>query len=65
CGLLPGSTGDRNLADFSSLVVDPATGSLLAVFPGDPENRPDLPKGHNDFSSSVYVAAERTGVRFR
>lgn len=65
CGLLPGSTGDRNLADFSSLVVDPATGSLLAVFPGDPQNRPDLPKGHNDLSSSVYVAAQRTGVRFR
>jgi hypothetical protein len=65
CGLLPGSPGDRNLADFSSLGVDPATGSLLAVFPGDPTNRPDLPNGKNDFSSSVYVARQVAGASFR
>ncbi|GAC1611822.1 MAG: hypothetical protein NVS3B26_28520 [Mycobacteriales bacterium] len=64
CGLVPGSTGDRNLADFSSLAVDPATGNLLAVFPGDPENRPDLPKGKNNFSSSVFVASQLAGPRF-
>jgi hypothetical protein len=64
CGLVPGSTGDRNLADFSSLTVDPSTGRLLAVFPGDPSNRPDLPKGKNDFSSSVYVASQTGGPRF-
>lgn len=66
CGLDPTSSGgNRNLADFSSLGVDPKTGTLLAVFPGDPENRPDLPKGHNDFSSSVYVAAQTGGTSFR
>jgi hypothetical protein len=64
CGLVPGSTGDRNLADFSSLSVDPATGRLLVVFPGDPQNRPDLPKGHNDFSSSAFVAQQTSGPRF-
>lgn len=65
CGLVPGSTGDRNLADFSSLAADPATGTLLAIFPGDPQNRPDLPNGHNDGSSSVYVATQTAGVSFR
>jgi hypothetical protein len=65
CGLVPGSTGDRNLADFSSLAVDPANGRLLAVFPGDPANRPDLPNGSNDFSSSVYVSSQTAGVDFR
>lgn len=65
CGLVPGSTGDRNLADFSSLSVDPATGGLLAVFPGDPQNRPDLRKGHNDFSSSAYIASQIGGIRFK
>ena len=65
CGLVPGSTGDRNLADFSSLAVDPATGSLLAVFPGDPENRPDLPNGPNNLSSGVYVAHQTAGVSFK
>lgn len=67
CGFDPTSSGsgDRNLADFSSLAVDPATGALLAVFPGDPENRPDIANGPNDFSSSVYVARQLGGVRFR
>lgn len=64
CGLVPGSAGDRNLADFSSLVVDPATGRLLAVFPGDPENRPDVKGGPNDYSSSVFVASQLGGTRF-
>jgi hypothetical protein len=58
-GVGPYSSGDRNLADFSSLAYDPATGKLLAVFPGDPTNRPDLPNGKNDFSSHVYISAQR------
>ena len=58
-GVGPYSSGDRNLADFSSLAYDPATGKLLAVFPGDPENRPDLPNGNNDYTSHVFIAAQR------
>jgi hypothetical protein len=58
-GVGPYSQGDRNLADFSSLAYDPKTGKLLAVFPGDPWNRPDLPNGKNDFSSKVFVASQQ------
>jgi hypothetical protein len=58
-GVGPYSSGNRNLADFSSLAYDPKTGKLLAVFPGDPENRPDLPKGKNNFGSHTYVASQR------
>lgn len=57
-GYGPYSTGNRNLADFSSLAYDPRTGKLLAVFPGDPENRPDI-GGANSFGSHTYIAAQR------
>jgi hypothetical protein len=56
-GVGPYSTGDRNLADFSSLAYDPRTGKLLAVFPGDPENRPDI-GGPNNFGSHTYIALQ-------
>jgi hypothetical protein len=58
-GVGPYSTGNRNLADFSSLAYDPGTGKLLAVFPGDPHNRPDLPNGPNDFTSRVFIAVQK------
>ncbi|MCW3064904.1 MAG: exo-alpha-sialidase, partial [Solirubrobacterales bacterium] len=59
CGLIPGQPGDRNLADFASLALDPASGCAAAAIPGDPYNRPDLPNGANDASSSAYVALQQ------
>ncbi len=62
CGLVPGEPGNRNLADFSSIAVNPANGCLLVALPGDPGNRPDLPDGPNDFSSSTYVSRQTGGA---
>ncbi|MCU1450017.1 MAG: exo-alpha-sialidase, partial [Acidimicrobiales bacterium] len=61
CGLVPGQPGNRNLADFSSAAVDPATGCAVFAFPGDPYNRPDLPTGANTFDSSAYVTRQVGG----
>src|SRR5207237_8890688 len=61
CGLVPGQPGNRNLADFSSITVDPSNGCLLIALPGDPENRPDLPNGANDFSSRAFVSYQTRG----
>jgi hypothetical protein len=61
CGLIPGQPGNRNLADFNEMRVDPRNGNLLVAFPGDPYNRPDLPGGANDFSSSAYVVRQVGG----
>jgi hypothetical protein len=59
CGLVPGQPGNRNLADFASAAVDPATGCAALALPGDPYNRPDLPNGANNFSSSAYVSRQQ------
>jgi hypothetical protein len=59
CGLIPGQPSDRNLADFASLAIDPASGCAAAAIPGDPYNRPDLPNGPDDASSSAYVALQQ------
>jgi hypothetical protein len=61
CGLIPGQPGNRNLADFDELAIDPRTGRLLVAFPGDPYNRPDLPNGPNNFTSSAYVVRQVGG----
>jgi hypothetical protein len=59
CGLVPGQPGNRNLADFASAAVDPATGCAVLAIPGDPYNRPDLPNGDDNGSSSAYVSSQQ------
>ena len=59
CGLVPGQPGNRNLADFASAAVDSATGCAILAIPGDPYNRPDLPDGADNGSSSAYVSSQR------
>jgi len=59
------AASNRNLADFDELAVDPHTGELIVAFPGDPYNRPDLPHGHNDFSSSAYIVRQIGGKPLR
>ncbi|TML08976.1 MAG: hypothetical protein E6G41_01010 [Actinobacteria bacterium] len=61
CGLIPGQPSNRNLADFSSAAVDPATGCGALAVPADPYNRPDLPDGANNSDSSAYVALQQDG----
>jgi hypothetical protein len=58
CGLVPGQPGNRNLADFASAAVDPATGCAALAIPGDPYNRPDVPNGADNGQSSAYVALQ-------
>jgi hypothetical protein len=62
CGLIPGQPGNRNLADFASAAVDPATGCAALAIPGDPYNRPDVPGGQNTSGSSAYVALQTPGT---
>ncbi|MDQ1747346.1 MAG: hypothetical protein QOD07_1609, partial [Frankiaceae bacterium] len=64
CGLLPNQPGNRNIADFDELAVDPHTGELIVAFPVDPYNRPDI-NGHNDFSSSAYIVRQVGGKPLR
>jgi len=59
------AASNRNLADFDEMVVDPHTGELIVAFPGDPYNRPDLPNGPNNFSSSAYVVRQVGGKPLR
>jgi hypothetical protein len=59
CGLVPGQPSNRNLADFSSAAIDPATGCGALAVPSDPYNRPDQPSGANNFDSSAYVALQQ------
>jgi hypothetical protein len=59
CGLVPPGQGNRNLADFASVAVDPKSGCTAAAFPGDPYNRPDVDNGPNNFSSSTYYARQQ------
>jgi hypothetical protein len=62
CGLIPGQPGNRNLADFASAAVDPATGCAALAIPGDPYNRPDLPDGDDNGGSSAYVSLQTPGT---
>ena len=60
CGLIPGQPSNRNLADFSSAAVNPATGCSALAIPGDPYNRPDQGStAPNNFESSAYVALQQ------
>jgi hypothetical protein len=52
---------NRNLYDFSSIAVNPKTGCVIAVYPGDPQNRPDI-GGNNDFTSYAYVSTQSGGA---
>jgi hypothetical protein len=61
CGLVPGQPSNRNLADFSSAAVDPATGCGALAVPADPYNRPDQPDGANNNDSSAYVSLQQDG----
>lgn len=59
CGLVPGQPSNRNLADFSSAAVDPATGCGALAVPADPYNRPDQAGGPDNGGSSAYVALQQ------
>ena len=48
--------GNRNLADFTSVGVDPKTGCAVAIFPGDPFDTP--PDKQNTDSPAVYISRE-------
>jgi hypothetical protein len=62
CGLIPGEPGNRNLADFSTVAVNPANGCVAIALPGDPENNnPADAKPSNTFSSHAYVALQNGG----
>lgn len=52
-------TGNRNLADFSSVGVDPVTGCTVHVFPGDPYDTPD---SQDNKSAAAYVARQTGGT---
>ncbi len=56
CGLIPGQPGNRNLADFASVAVDPQDGCPALALPGDPYNRPDQPDGADNGRSSAYYS---------
>jgi hypothetical protein len=61
CGLIPGQPGNRNLADFSSVAVDPATGCTSIAFPGDPENHSPGHENDDNFSSHAYFTLQKEG----
>ena len=61
CGLIPGQPGNRNLADFSSVAVDPATGCGAIALPGDPENHAPGHEDDDNFGSHAYVALQKSG----
>jgi hypothetical protein len=48
--------GNRNLADFSSVGVDPKTGCAVTVFPGDPYDTP--PDKVNTDAAAAYISRE-------
>ena len=65
CGLVPGQPGNRNLADFASVAVNPADGCPAFAIPGDPYNRPDLPNGaDNGRLLGLRVAPSDRGACF-
>jgi hypothetical protein len=51
-------TGGRNLLDFSSIATNPKTGCLIAVFAGDPY---DKPTNHRHAEAAPYVSRQRGG----
>jgi hypothetical protein len=51
-------TSGRELLDFSSVGVDPATGCTVQVFPGDPYNTPSAEKK----DTAAYVARQTAGA---
>ena len=55
-------SGNRNLLDFSSIGVDPASGCVLTVFPGDPY---DTPGKENTTPAAAYVARQTSGSCLR
>jgi hypothetical protein len=60
--LIPGEPGNRNLADFSSVAVNPANGCVAIALPGDPENNnPNDKEQTNNFGSHAYVALQTGG----
>jgi hypothetical protein len=61
CGT-PGEADNRNLLDFSSIGVDPSTGCVLTVFPGDPY---DTPGHENTTAAAAYVARQTAGACLR
>ncbi len=61
CGLIPGQPGNRNLADFSSVAVNPATGCGAIALPGDPENHSPGHEDDDNFGSHAYVALQKAG----
>jgi hypothetical protein len=54
------TTGNRNLLDFTSIGVDPADGSVMPVFPGDPYDTPD---NQTPDAAAVYVAHQTAGAK--
>ncbi|MGZ4280425.1 MAG: sialidase family protein [Solirubrobacteraceae bacterium] len=58
-GIICGSNDNRNLLDFTSVDVDPATGCSYAVFAGDPYN----PAGATSLKKpAAYVARQSDGA---
>jgi hypothetical protein len=51
-------TSGRELLDFSSVGVDPATGCTVQVFPGDPFNTPGVEKQN----AAAYVSRQTAGT---
>lgn len=51
-------TSGRDLADFASAAIDPATGCAALAIPGDPYNRPDISSSQDNGTSSAYVARQ-------
>jgi hypothetical protein len=55
-------TSGRDLLDFSSVGVDPATGCTVQVFPGDPYNSADQ---SDKKDAAAYVARQTAGTCLR
>jgi hypothetical protein len=53
----------RNLADFSSIAVNPVTGCVVAVYGGDPWNKPA--QDQDDALSAPYVSRQTGGTCLR
>jgi hypothetical protein len=52
--------GNRNLLDFSSIGVDPKSGCVTTVFPGDPFNAAGTTRA-NRKAAAAYIALENDG----
>ena len=58
-GLLP-EFAQAQAQDYPTRTV-----KIVVAFPGDPYNRPDLPNGPNNLSSSAYVVHQVGGKPLR